>query len=94
VVGVAEYFRAFPPEDALASVCVDAEFRQRGIGTALFESVISAAARDGKRNLCGFIADDDVAMWKLLRSAGVRVRTYEVDRGLYVEVDTASRRRY
>jgi len=92
LVGIAECFRTFPPENALASVYVDPEARRQGIGTALLKALIAAASRNGKRNLSAFLADDELAAWALLRSAGALVRMHEAEGGLFVEVDTVNSR--
>jgi len=93
LIGVAECFRTFPPQDALASVYVASEARGQGIGTALLRVLTAAARRRGKRNLSMFLADDQQrAAWGLLRSAGALVRAHEVEGGLYVEVDLVNSR--
>ena len=92
LIGVAECFRTFPPQDALASVYVAPEARGQGIGTALLRTLTAVARRRGKRNLSMFLADDQLAAWGLLRSAGALVRAHEVEGGLYVEVDLVNSR--
>lgn len=92
VIGVAEFIRTFPPEDALASVCVDPAFRRMGIGGMLLEAIIASAASQGKRNLCGFVSEANLAAWKLLESSRAPARVYETDGGCYVELETMSHR--
>ncbi len=87
LLGVAEYFRTFPPEDVLFAVAVVPAQRRRGIGTALLRTLARVALRDGRRNLCTFIADEDIPSWQLIRAAGIPVRIYDVDDGYYVELD-------
>ena len=86
-LGVADYFRTFPPEDALGAVAVVPEQRHRGIGADLLRALARTALRNGKRNLAGFMREDDVAAWHLLRAAAIPVRLYNVQGGLYYELD-------
>jgi len=92
LIGVAECFRTFPPEDAIGSVYVDPDARGQGVGAALLRALMAAASRSGKRTLSMFVADDQLAAWGLLRSAGALVRAHEVEGGIYVEVDLVSSR--
>jgi len=90
LLGVAEYFRAFPPEDAIGAVAVLPSERRRGVGTALLQALARHALRQGKRNLAGFVPEDDVAAWNLLHSADIPLRVYDIDGGFYVELDLVS----
>ena len=92
VIGVAEFIRTFPPEDALATLCVDPAFRRMGIGGMLLEAIIASAASQGKRNLCGFVSEANLAAWKLLESSRAPARVYETDGSYYVELETMSHR--
>lgn len=87
LLGVADYFRTFPPEDVLFVVAVVPAERGRGVGTALLRMLARNALRNGRRNLCAFIGHDDLASWRLLRSAGIPLRIYDVEGGCYVELD-------
>jgi ribosomal protein S18 acetylase RimI-like enzyme len=92
VIGVAEFIRTFPPEDALASLCVDPAFRRMGIGGMLLEAIMASAASQGRRNLCGFVSEANLAARKLLESSRAPARVYETDDGCYVELETMRRR--
>jgi len=92
VVGAAEFVRTFPPEDALASLCVDPAFRRMGIGRMLLEALMTSAARQGRRNLCAFVPETNLAAWKLLEASGAPAHAYQSDGGYYVELETTSRR--
>jgi GNAT superfamily N-acetyltransferase len=86
-LGVADYFRTFPPEDVLGAIAVIPTERRRGVGIALLQMLARVALRDGRRNLCAFIADDDLPSRQLVRSAGIPVRVYDVEGGFYIELD-------
>lgn len=87
IVGVAEYGRTFPPEDALACVAVAPEVRSRRLGASLLRSLAEAARANGIRNLGMFLRKDDLIAWRLMVSCGVPLRLYEAGKRLYVELD-------
>jgi GNAT superfamily N-acetyltransferase len=86
VIGVAEYFRAFPPEDVLASVCVEEPYRGQGVGARLLRALGKLARRDGRRQLCGFLAGKNLAALRLLRSSGQDVHLHAVGDGFFAEI--------
>jgi GNAT superfamily N-acetyltransferase len=90
-LGVADYFRTFPPEDAIGGVAVVPEERHRGVGSALLRELAKVALRNGKRNLAGFMMHDDSAARRLLHATGIPVRPYQAEGGLYCELDLLAR---
>lgn len=86
-LGVADYFRTFPPEEALGGVAVVPTGRRRGVGVALLRELAGVAFRNGKRSLAGFMSEQDEAAWRLVCAAGVPVRMHQVEGGLYYELD-------
>ena len=89
-LGVADCYRTFPPEHALGAVAVMPGQRRRGIGRVLLRALADAALYDGRRTLCGFVLDDDLAAWRLFHAAGMPIRIHEVEGGLYYEVELLS----
>ncbi len=86
VIGVAEYFRTFPPEDVLASVCVEEPYRRQGVGARLLSTLSKLARGDGRRQLCGFIAGTNLAALRLLRSSGRDVHLHADGDGFFAEL--------
>ena len=87
ILGIAQYFRTFPPEDACSAVLVLPEALHTGAGEQLFQRMAAQALKDGIRNLGTLVSHDDHATLDLLRNAGAPVRISPMHGGLYVEID-------
>ncbi len=87
VVGAAEYYRGFPPEDAYAWVGVHPNARRAGLGSSLLRELARIALGDGIRNMGLFVEADDQRLWHMLDRAGIPLRAHAIEDGHYVELD-------
>ena len=86
-VGIAQYFRTFPPEDACGAVLVQPEALHTGAGEQLLRAMAGQALKDGIRNLGTLVSRDDHSTLDLLRQARAPIRISPLHGGLYVEID-------
>jgi GNAT superfamily N-acetyltransferase len=86
-VGIAQYFRTCPPEDACGAVLVLPEALRSGAGKRLLRTMADQALKDGIRNLGTLVSRDDHATLELLREARTPVRISPIQGGLYVEIE-------
>ena len=87
LLGIAQYFRTFPPEDGCGAVLVVREAVHGAVGRQLLEAMAEQALFDGIRNLGTLVGRHDVATMDLLREAGMPVRVSPLNDGLYIEMD-------
>jgi DMSO/TMAO reductase YedYZ molybdopterin-dependent catalytic subunit len=87
LLGIAQYFRTFPPEDACGAVLVIPEAVHAGVGEQLLRAMAGQALRAGIRNLGTLVGRHDSATLDLLRHAGMPVRISPLNDELYVEMD-------
>ena len=87
LLGIAQYFRSFPPEDGCGAVLVIPEAVHGGVGEHLLQAMAEQAISDGIRNLGTLVGWHDAATMDMLRAAGMPVRVSPLNDGLYVEMD-------
>jgi|GEM_PF-2453660 GNAT superfamily N-acetyltransferase len=90
LLGVAQYVRTFPPEDACGAVLVIPEALHTGAGVELLRAMAGQALKEGIRNLGTLVSREDHATMDLLRDARAPVRISPMQGGLYVEIDLLS----
>ena len=87
MLGIAQYFRTFPPEDACGAVLVVPEAVYAGVGERLLRAMAEQALSDGIRGLGMLVGRHDSATLDLLRHTGMPVRISPLNDGLDVEMD-------
>jgi hemerythrin-like domain-containing protein/GNAT superfamily N-acetyltransferase len=86
-LGVAQYFRTFPPEDGCGAVVVVPDARHSGVGDALLHQMLEHAVHNGIRMLETVVDGDDVTTMEMLRTARLPVTVSRTNGRLYVEID-------
>lgn len=75
-VAVARYIRLpGDPEAAEAAVTVVDEYQRRGVGSALFMALASAATRRGISRFCGYTLWENQPVRRMLERAGAKMKT-------------------
>ncbi len=87
MLGVAQYFRTFPPEEGCGAVVIVPEARHSGVGDALLARMVDHAVHSGIRVLGTVAGDDDLTTMELLRAANLPIVVSRMDNRLYVEID-------
>jgi hemerythrin-like domain-containing protein/GNAT superfamily N-acetyltransferase len=87
LLGIAQYFRTFPPEDGCGAVLVVPEAVHGAVGRQLLETMAEQALHDGIRNLGTLVGKHDAATMDMLRAAGMPVRVSPLNDDLYIEMD-------
>ncbi|MHB8620509.1 MAG: GNAT family N-acetyltransferase [Chloroflexota bacterium] len=86
MLGMAQYFRTFPPEDGCGAVVIAPEARHSGVGDALLHRMIDHAVHNGIRTLDTVVESDDLTTMELLRVAKLPVTVTRMNGRLYVEI--------
>jgi GNAT superfamily N-acetyltransferase len=87
VLGLARYFRTFPPEDGCGAVAIIPAAAHTGVGEALFRELVRHARHDGMRMLGTLVSNHDTLTLDFLRRANLPVIFSKVSGGMYIEID-------
>ncbi|HVA24724.1 MAG TPA: GNAT family N-acetyltransferase, partial [Chloroflexota bacterium] len=87
MLGVAQYFRTFPPEDGCGAVVIVPEARHSGVGDALLHQMLDHAVHNGIRTLDTVVDRYDLTTMELLRAAQLPVTITRMNGRLYVEIN-------
>lgn len=87
ILGLAQYFRTFPPEDGCSAVVTPPAEAHSGAGEALFHELVRRALHDGMRTLGTMVSRHDALTLDLLRKARLPIRYHPVSGGTYIEID-------
>jgi hypothetical protein len=87
LLGIARYYRTFPPEDGCGAVLVAPEADKTRVGEQLLRSMAGQALRDGIRTLGTLVGRHDTTTMELLRRAAMPVNVSPMSKELYVEMD-------